>query len=149
MKIIDIIVMVLLNILLISLLSSNKLLFKEPLINIPSLFIDIIQFTILPLLILDIFLKYKKVKDVRLFLKKHYLDLIMLVLFPIFVMFKFIKLTLKLYKIVSISKISKTFLKILFGIKNCLNNCLITFKLYLFKFKTLFFCYFNNICQFW
>ena len=98
MKVIDIIVIVLLNILLISLLSSNKLLFKEPLINISSLFIDILQFTILPLLILDIYLKYRKVKDVRLFLKKHYLDLIMLVLFPIFVMFKFMKLTLKLYK---------------------------------------------------
>ncbi len=122
MNILDITIIILLNILLISLLLSEYKLIglDKPLVNIPTIFLTILQFVLLPLLILDIYLKYRKVRDVRLFLKKHYLEVIMLLLFPVFVIFKFIKLTLKIYKIISMSKIGKTIAKISLGMKKLL-----------------------------
>lgn len=46
----------------------------------------------------DIYLKYRKVRDPRQFLKKHWLDLLMLAALPLFAGFKIAKLSIKLVK---------------------------------------------------
>lgn len=49
-------------------------------------------------LALDIYLKYRKVRNPREFLKKHWLDLVMLALLPLFAGFKIAKISIKLVK---------------------------------------------------
>jgi hypothetical protein len=49
-------------------------------------------------LALDIYLKYRKVRNPREFLKKHWLDLLMLALLPLFAGFKIAKMSIKLVK---------------------------------------------------
>ena len=49
-------------------------------------------------LALDIYLKYRKVRDPKEFVKKHWLDLIMLALLPLFAGFKLAKISIKLVK---------------------------------------------------
>lgn len=52
----------------------------------------------------DIYLKYRKVRDVRLFLKKHWLDILMLCMMPLFAGFKVAKLSIKLVKGMKMAK---------------------------------------------
>ena len=49
-------------------------------------------------LALDIYLKYRKVRNPREFLKKHWLDLVMLALLPLFAGFKIAKISIKAVK---------------------------------------------------
>ncbi|MGI0038715.1 MAG: hypothetical protein ACREAO_02780 [Nitrososphaera sp.] len=49
-------------------------------------------------LALDIYLKYRKVRDPKEFVKKHWLDLLLLALLPLFAGFKLAKMSIKLVK---------------------------------------------------
>ena len=49
-------------------------------------------------LALDIYLKYRKLRDPKKFAKKHWLDLLMLALLPLFTGFKLAKISIKLVK---------------------------------------------------
>jgi hypothetical protein len=55
-------------------------------------------------LALDIYLKYRKVCDIRVFLKKHWLDILMLCMMPLFAGFKVAKLSIKLVKGLKMTK---------------------------------------------
>jgi hypothetical protein len=55
-------------------------------------------------LALDIYLKYRKVRDVKVFLKKHWLDILMLCMMPLFAGFKVAKLSIKLVKGMKMAK---------------------------------------------
>lgn len=49
-------------------------------------------------LALDVYLKYRKVRNPREFLKKHWLDILMLAFMPLFAGFKLAKISIKLIK---------------------------------------------------
>ena len=49
-------------------------------------------------LAVDIYLKYRKVRDPKEFVKKHWLDIAMLALMPLFAGFKIAKMSIKLVK---------------------------------------------------
>ncbi|MEW5839440.1 hypothetical protein [Nitrososphaera sp.] len=49
-------------------------------------------------LALDVYLKYRKVRNPREFLKKHWLDILMLAFMPLFAGFKLAKISIKLVK---------------------------------------------------
>ncbi len=55
-------------------------------------------------LVLDLYLKYLKLKDWRLFLKKHWYDITMFALIPFLTVFKITKISLKLVKTLKASK---------------------------------------------
>jgi hypothetical protein len=52
----------------------------------------------------DVYLKYRKVRDLKIFVKKHTLDIIMLILWPIFSGLKIAKISIKLVKGLKLSK---------------------------------------------
>ncbi|MGI0011035.1 MAG: hypothetical protein ACREAE_06525 [Nitrosopumilaceae archaeon] len=52
----------------------------------------------------DIYLKYKAVGNWKVFLKKHWLEVLMLVLIPVFSTFKIIKFALKVIKPLKMTK---------------------------------------------
>ena len=56
------------------------------------------------LLTLELTLAYLKVRDAKTFVKKHWLEIIMLIFMPIFAGFKIMKLILKILKQVKIGK---------------------------------------------
>jgi hypothetical protein len=55
---------------------------------------------------LDLYLKYKKLNDWRLFLRKHWHEVIMVVLIPFLTAFKIVKVSVKLVKMLKASKSS-------------------------------------------
>jgi hypothetical protein len=59
---------------------------------------DWLSWAVFAVLALDVYLKYRKVRNVREFLKKHWLDLLMLALLPLFAGFKIAKMSVKLVK---------------------------------------------------
>jgi len=74
---------------------------SEPILPIPSdwkSFFDFLIWPLVILLILDLILKYRKIKDPKKFVKKYWVDIIMLILIPIFFAFKFFKIGLSAIK---------------------------------------------------
>lgn len=53
---------------------------------------------VLAVLAVDIYLKYRKLRDPEEFVKKHWLDIAMLALMPLFAGFKVAKMSIKLVK---------------------------------------------------
>ena len=47
-------------------------------------FLDLLIYPIIVLLIIDLSLKYRKTKNPKTFVKKHWIDIFMLVLIPVF-----------------------------------------------------------------
>ncbi|EPA06496.1 hypothetical protein [Candidatus Nitrosarchaeum limnium] len=89
----------------------------EPLIEITDqtmIFFDIIFWTIVGLLALELVIAYLKIRDTKMFVKKYWLEIIMLVLMPIFVGFKILKISLKIIKQI---KVGKTVFKLFHKIK--------------------------------
>ena len=89
----------------------------EPLIEITEqamIFFDIIFWTIVGLLALELVIAYLKIRDTKMFVKKYWLEIIMLVLMPIFVGFKILKISLKIIKQI---KVGKTVFKLFHKIK--------------------------------
>ena len=74
---------------------------EHPILSIPDKFKDFFEFLIWPiilLLILDLVIKYRKINDTKKFVKKYWIDIIMLVLIPVFFIFKFLKIGLNIVK---------------------------------------------------
>jgi hypothetical protein len=55
-------------------------------------------------LVVDVGLKYRKINDPKMFLKKHWLDIVMLLLIPVFAGFKVAKLSINLVKSLKMTK---------------------------------------------
>lgn len=70
---------------------------------------DIVFWIIVCLLILELAIAYLKIRDAKTFVKKYWLEIIMLVFMPVFVGFKVLKVSFKIIKQV---KIGKTVFKI-------------------------------------
>ena len=74
---------------------------SEPLLSLPyesKQFFDVLLWPLIILLVFDLTLKYYKVKDPKKFLKKYWIDIVMLVLIPIFSAFKFLKIGVSIVK---------------------------------------------------
>ena len=74
---------------------------SEPILSLPyeskQLF-DVIIWPLIVLLVFDLVLKYYKVRDPKKFVKKYWMDVIMLALIPIFSAFKFLKIGVSIIK---------------------------------------------------
>lgn len=80
---------------------------SEPLFAITEQVIivfDIIFWAIVGLLTLELVIAYLKIRNAKSFVKKYWLEIIMLVLMPVFVGFKILKISLKIIKQVKIGK---------------------------------------------
>jgi hypothetical protein len=69
-----------------------------------EIYFEILLWVFFGLLILDLYLKYKKLNDWRLFLRKHWHEVIMVVLIPFLTAFKIVKVSVKLVKMLKASK---------------------------------------------
>ncbi|NJK78294.1 MAG: hypothetical protein HC944_06290 [Nanoarchaeota archaeon] len=78
---------------------------------------DIVLIVLVSLFTVDLFLKYRKSKNWKVFLKKNWFDIITLVLIPIFSMVKILKIMVSLIKKL---KILKMFTKIIHKSKKLL-----------------------------
>jgi hypothetical protein len=67
-------------------------------------YFEILPWLIFGLLAFDIYLKLKKLGSWNVLVKKHWLDLLMLALIPIFMPLKFMKPTVKLFKVLKATK---------------------------------------------
>ena len=67
-------------------------------------FNDAIFWIIVGLLGLELVVAYLEIRDAKYFLKKYWLEIILLVLMPIFVGFKALKITIKIVKQIKVSK---------------------------------------------
>lgn len=79
----------------------------DPLFEITSdvkLFFDAIFWILVGLLGLELIVAYIETRDAKKFVKKYWLEIILLVLMPLFVGFKVLKITAKLVKQIKISK---------------------------------------------
>jgi hypothetical protein len=102
-KILDLMILVLVALFFIGLLAFeyHSLGLETPILPIPNEFKEFFEFLIWPifvLLTLDLILKYRKIKNTKKFVKKHWLDILMLALIPIFSIFKFFKIGLSMIK---------------------------------------------------
>jgi len=80
---------------------------SEPLFAITEqviIIFDIIFWLLVGLLTLELIIAYLKIRNTKSFLKKYWLEIIMLVLMPVFVGFKILKISLKIIKQVKIGK---------------------------------------------
>ena len=102
-KILDLIILALSLLFFIGLLAFEYNVFglENPILSIPDEFKEFFEFLIWPILILltlDLVLKYRKINNPKKFVKKYWIDILMLALFPIFSLFKFLKIGLSLIK---------------------------------------------------
>lgn len=67
-------------------------------------FNDVIFWVIVGLLGLELVVAYLEIRDAKYFLKKYWLEIILLVLMPVFVGFKALKITIKIVKQIKVSK---------------------------------------------
>jgi len=102
-KILDFIILVIVMVFFIGILSFEYSILglQNPVISISSEwkpFFDILIYPIVALLAIDLALKYRKEKNRKKFVKKYWIDIIMLILIPVFSIFKFFKVGLSLTK---------------------------------------------------
>ena len=102
-KILDFIILVIVMVFFVGILSFEYSILglQNPVIPISSEwkpFFDILIYHIIALLAVDLSLKYRKEKNPKKFVKKYWIDIIMLVLIPVFSIFKFFKVGLSLTK---------------------------------------------------
>ena len=77
-------------------------------------YFEILLWAIFGLLALDLYFKYRKLADWKVFLKKHWHDIVMLALIPFLAGFKIAKISVNLIKTL---KVSKAGFKILYKAK--------------------------------
>jgi hypothetical protein len=85
----------------------ESLLLKEAPYHIPheyEVYFEALLWVFFGLLILDLYLKYKKLNDWKLFLRKHWHEVAMMALIPFLGFFKIAKISLKLVKTIKASK---------------------------------------------
>lgn len=102
-KILDLSILVLAGLFMIGLVITEYKTFglEEPLIVISyewKLFFEHLIWPLIGMLVLDLGLKYKKTNDPIKFVKKYWIDIVMLGLIPILSAFKFFKLGLSIVK---------------------------------------------------
>ncbi len=102
-KILDFIILVIVMVFFVGILSFEYSIIglQNPVIPISSEwkpFFDILIYPIVALLAVDLTLKYRKEKNPKKFVKKYWIDIIMIVLIPVFSIFKFFKVGLSLTK---------------------------------------------------
>lgn len=102
-KILDLTILFLVGIFLVGLGINEYETFglEEPVFDFSSevkIFFEYLIWPIIALLVLDLALKYREIKDPKKFVKKYWIDIVMLALIPIFSAFKFFKLGLSLVK---------------------------------------------------
>lgn len=102
-KILDLAILVLVTIFFVGMLAFEYAIFglEQQIISIPmewKPFFDILIWPIVVLLIIDLSLKYRKTNDPRKFVKKYWIDIVMLILIPVFSAFKLFKLGLSIVK---------------------------------------------------
>lgn len=102
-KILDLIILALSLLFFIGLLAFEYHSFglEHPILPIPDTFKEFFEFLILPLivlLILDLVIKYRKINHPKKFVKKYWIDIVMLALIPVFFTFKFLKIGLSVVK---------------------------------------------------
>ena len=102
-KILDLTILILVSIFFIGMLGSDfpTLGIDKPILSISDewkTFMDSLIYPIIILLIIDLVLKYRKTNDRKKFVKKYWIDIIMLILIPIFSIFKFLNLGLGIVK---------------------------------------------------
>ena len=102
-KILDFIILVIVMVFFVGILSFEYSILglQNPVIPISSEwkpFFDILIYPIVALLAVDLTLKYRKEKNPKKFVKKYWIDIIMLVLIPVFSIFKFFKVGLSITK---------------------------------------------------
>ena len=102
-KLLDFSILVIVTIFFVGVLAFDYSIFglSEPLIFIPyewKFFFDVLIWPLVSLLIVDLALKYKKTKNPKKFIKKYWIDIVMLVLIPIFSAFKSLKIGIKIVK---------------------------------------------------
>ena len=93
------------------------ILLKEAPYDIPNeyeIYFEILLWVFFGLLVLDLYLKYKKLNDWKMFLKKHWHEIIMVALIPFLSVFKIAKVSIKLVKTL---KASKSGLKVFYKAK--------------------------------
>ena len=79
----------------------------EPMFSITDqikIIFDIIFWIIVGLLVLELVVAYLEIRNPRTFVRKYWLEIILLVLMPVFVGFKALKISFKLVKQIKISK---------------------------------------------
>ncbi|WP_162858662.1 hypothetical protein [Candidatus Nitrosotenuis aquarius] len=100
----------------------ESLLLKEAPYHIPheyEIYFEVLLWVFFGLLVLDLYLKYKKLNDWRLFLNKHWHEIVMLALIPFLTAFKIVKFSVKLVKTL---KASKSGFKIFYKAKKASNH---------------------------
>jgi len=102
-KLLDFSILVIVTIFFVGVLAFDYSIFglSEPLIFIPyewKFFFDVLIWPLVSLLIIDLALKYKKTKNPKKFIKKYWIDIVMLILIPIFSAFKSFKIGIKIVK---------------------------------------------------
>lgn len=102
-KLLDFSILVIVTIFFVGVLAFDYSIFglSEPLIFIPyewKFFFDVLLWPLVSLLIIDLALKYKKTKNPKKFIKKYWIDIVMLILIPIFSAFKSLKIGIKIVK---------------------------------------------------
>ena len=102
-KLLDFSILVIVAIFFVGVLAFDYSIFglSEPLIFIPfewKFFFDVLIWPLVSLLFIDLTLKYKKTKSPKKFIKKYWVDIMMLILIPVFSAFKSLKIGIKIVK---------------------------------------------------
>jgi hypothetical protein len=85
----------------------ESILLKEAPYHIPheyEIYFEVLLWVFFGLLVLDLYLKYKKLNNWKLFLNKHWHEIVMLVLIPFLTAFKIVKFSVKMVKVLKASK---------------------------------------------
>ncbi|MEM3090036.1 MAG: hypothetical protein QXY22_05650 [Candidatus Nitrosotenuis sp.] len=85
----------------------DSIFLKEAPYHIPrayELYFEYVLWVFFSILVLDLYLKYKKLNSWKQFLKKHWHEIIMLALIPFLAVFKIAKIAIKLVKTMKASK---------------------------------------------
>jgi predicted small integral membrane protein len=102
-KILDLIILVLSFLFFIGLLAFEYRSFglENQILPIPDEFKEFFEFLIWPIIVLlttDLVIKYRKINHPKKFVKKYWIDIVMLALIPVFFTFKFLKIGLSVVK---------------------------------------------------
>lgn len=85
----------------------QSLFLVDSLFDIPyeyEIYFEVLLWAIFGLLIVDLYFKYREINNWKLFLKKHWHDLVMLALIPFLTIFKIVKISVSLVKTLKASK---------------------------------------------
>lgn len=65
---------------------------------------DYLIWVIFSIMTIDVYLKYRKIRNWKIFIKKHWVEILMLALIPLFSAFKIVKFSLKIIKTLKMTK---------------------------------------------